>query len=139
LSTTILSRAPAQTTPISPHVELKESGNGLEPLVLECIARHKIAERVLISSFLPGALCNCPELACARLFAQTLPEDWDKWSVLHPHHALVTVETMALWRGAGKQINAWTVNAPDELRRLAELGVDGVITDRPALARQLFA
>ena len=116
------------------NVELKESGNGLEPLVLECIARHGIAKRVLISSFLPAALQNSPGLLCARLFSQTLPDDWDAWPVLHPHHSLVTEETMALWRGAGKQVNVWTVNNPDEMHRLAELGVDGLITDMPALA-----
>jgi glycerophosphoryl diester phosphodiesterase len=121
------------------NVELKESGNGLEPQVLECIARHGIAERVLISSFLPEALHNCAGLLCARLFSQTLPDDWNNWPVLHPHFALVTEETMALWRSAGKQVNVWTVNNPDEMRRLAALGVDGLITDIPALARQLFA
>jgi glycerophosphoryl diester phosphodiesterase len=121
------------------NVELKESGNGLEPQVLECIARHGIAERVLISSFLPEALHSCAGLLCARLFSQTLPDDWNNWPVLHPHFALVTEETMALWRSAGKQVNVWTVNNPDEMRRLAALGVDGLITDIPALARQLFA
>ncbi|WP_309721450.1 glycerophosphodiester phosphodiesterase [Armatimonas sp.] len=121
------------------NVELKESDNGLEPLVLECIARHKIAERILISSFLPEALRSCTGLLCARLFAQTIPDDWAVWPVLHPHLSLVTEETMALWQGAGKQVNVWTVNAPDEMRRLAALGVDGIITDRPAWVRQLFA
>lgn len=121
------------------NVELKESGNGLEPQVLECIARHGIAERVLISSFLPEALHNCAGLLCARLFSQTLPDDWNKWPVLHPHFALVTEETMTLWRSVGKQVNVWTVNNPDEMRRLAALGVDGVITDVPGFARQLFA
>lgn len=121
------------------NVELKERDNGLEPRVLECIARHSIAERVLISSFLPAALHSSPGMLRARLFSSTLPDDWAEWPVLHPHYSLVTEETMALWRGAGKQVNVWTVNNPDEMRRLAALGVDGLITDVPALARQLFA
>lgn len=120
------------------NVELKESGNGLEPLVLECIARHQIAERVLLSSFLPEALHNCPGLPCARLFARTIPDDWPEWPVLHPHFALVTEENMALWRGAGKMVNVWTVNDPAELQRLAALGVDGLITDVPKLARSVL-
>lgn len=121
------------------NVELKESGNGLEARVLECIARHGTTERVLLSSFLPAALQKSPGLLCARLFSGSLPDDWDNWPVLHPHYSLVTEETMALWRGAGKQVNVWTVNNPDEMRRLAALGVDGIITDVPALARQLFS
>jgi glycerophosphoryl diester phosphodiesterase len=34
----------------------------------------------------------------------------------------------------GVEVNVWTVNDPDEIRRLAALGVDAVITDVPDLA-----
>lgn len=116
------------------NVELKEAG--LEAEVLDSIARHGVAEQVLFSSFLPETLRVCrqlsPEIPVARLFSRTLTDDIEEWEVLHPHYALVTEATMALW--AGKQVNVWTVNEPDEMRRLAALGVDGLITDHPALA-----
>ncbi len=38
----------------------------------------------------------------------------------------------------GGAVFTWTVNDADDLRMLAEMGVDGVYTDRPALARQIF-
>ncbi|NND74002.1 MAG: hypothetical protein HKN44_03260 [Ilumatobacter sp.] len=38
----------------------------------------------------------------------------------------------------GGAVFTWTVNAADDLRMLAEAGVDGVYTDRPALAREIF-
>ena len=34
---------------------------------------------------------------------------------------------------AGLLVKPWTVNEPAEMRRLIELGVDGLITDRPDL------
>ena len=34
------------------------------------------------------------------------------------------------------ELNVWTVNDPAEIRRLASVGVDGIITDTPRLARQ---
>ncbi|MBS5301219.1 MAG: glycerophosphodiester phosphodiesterase family protein [Clostridium sp.] len=48
--------------------------------------------------------------------------------------------TSALMQNAheqGKAVYAWTVNTKSELERLTLLGVDGIITDRPVLAREI--
>ena len=37
-------------------------------------------------------------------------------------------------RQAGLALNVWTVNAPADLQAMVDLGVDAVITDRPAEA-----
>ena len=39
----------------------------------------------------------------------------------------------------GMTVNAWTVNLPEEIRRLAAAGIDGVITDVPDVARAALA
>jgi len=36
----------------------------------------------------------------------------------------------------GQQVYAWTINTAEDIRRLLDLGIDGVITDQPALARK---
>lgn len=38
----------------------------------------------------------------------------------------------------GKGVYAWTVNTKSEMERLIMLGVDGIITDRPVLAREII-
>jgi glycerophosphoryl diester phosphodiesterase len=38
----------------------------------------------------------------------------------------------------GKRIYAWTVNEPVTMARLISMGVDGLITDEPALARKVM-
>ena len=38
---------------------------------------------------------------------------------------------------AGIGVHVWTVNEPDEMRQLLELGVDGLISDYPAIARRI--
>ena len=48
-----------------------------------------------------------------------------------PYYADVTADTVAEARDEGLAVAAWTVNAPDDLKRLAELGVDGLCTDYP--------
>ena len=48
--------------------------------------------------------------------------------------------TSALMQNAheqGKAVYAWTLNTKSELERLTLLGVDGIITDRPVLAREI--
>ena len=51
---------------------------------------------------------------------------------------LVTRRTVHALHACGVEIHVWTVNDPREMRRLLELGVDGLITDRCDLARELI-
>jgi len=47
---------------------------------------------------------------------------------------VVTPEFIARAHDAGVSVLVWTVNQLDDMRRLLEWGVDGLITDRPDLA-----
>jgi len=38
-------------------------------------------------------------------------------------------------RAVGLELHVWTVNKPEDVRRMAELGVDSITTDDPAMAR----
>ena len=39
---------------------------------------------------------------------------------------------------AGSHIHLWTVNDPDDMRRFLDLGVDGIVTDRPDLLNDVL-
>jgi glycerophosphoryl diester phosphodiesterase len=39
---------------------------------------------------------------------------------------------------AGLPVHVWTVNSTDEMTRLLDLGVDGIMSDRPTLLRSLL-
>ncbi|MEN8115036.1 MAG: glycerophosphodiester phosphodiesterase [Actinomycetota bacterium] len=39
---------------------------------------------------------------------------------------------------AGAHIHLWTVNEPDDMRRLLDMGVDGIVTDRPDLLNDVL-
>ncbi len=52
-------------------------------------------------------------------------DGWFAW------HGDVTAETAALAKSLGLAVSCWTVDEPAEMRRLAALGVDAILTDRP--------
>ena len=55
---------------------------------------------------------------------------YDIWS---PNFNEVTPALLTQAQEAGLSVLPWTVNDPDEMRRLIEMGVDGLISDRPDL------
>lgn len=56
-----------------------------------------------------------------------------------PDYADVTEETLAEAHSLGLRVVPWTVNDPEDMRRLVRWGVDGLITDRPDRARRVLA
>jgi glycerophosphoryl diester phosphodiesterase len=132
------------------NVELKANQPGrngaLVAATAKVIRQSGRADQVLVSSFDPFSLLQfyreLPDVALGFLFGadQTLPirKGWLARAmgatVLHPEHTLCTAENVKAWHTSGRPVNTWTVDDPAELRRLDELGVDGVFTNDPAQA-----
>jgi len=51
---------------------------------------------------------------------------------------LVTRRTVTAMHACGIEVHVWTINDPRVMRRLLTLGVDGIITDRSDLAREVI-
>ena len=98
------------------------------------LATRTPAERALlvVSSFAPEALDRLgpqqPDVALAFLFSEPNSELQPGWGV-HARADIVDAKRVQQWREQGRFINVWTVNDPDQARALADLGVDGVMTD----------
>ncbi len=56
------------------------------------------------------------------------------FEAIHPHDVLVDRSFVRRAGEAGLQVNVWTVDDPDRIRELADFGVDGIITNNPAVA-----
>ncbi|MDP6932911.1 MAG: glycerophosphodiester phosphodiesterase [Myxococcota bacterium] len=52
---------------------------------------------------------------------------------------LVDARFVAAMRQRGLQVHVWTVNEPEQMHRLLDLGVDGLMTDRPAVLKEVLA
>ena len=128
------------------NVELKALGRGGDALaaaVARAIAAHGVAEQVLISSFSPFTLRAArrhlpPGVPLALLRerrATRAAHALLRAAADHPHHPLIDEALMAWARWRGLRVNAWTVDDPAEARRLLQLGVHGIITNRPGEIR----
>ena len=60
-------------------------------------------------------------------------------AVWSPFFRELTAESLAEARDLGLTVIPWTVNDQADMARLIEMGVDGLITDRPDLAREAMA
>ena len=58
------------------------------------------------------------------------------WS---PYYQELDAASLAAAHRLGLRVVVWTVNAPQDMARLIDLGVDGIITDRPDLLRTVMA
>lgn len=119
-------------------IELKVSG--LEQLIANLIRENPPANGYYISSFLPeviAALANLDPTLCLGLICESRKQ-LSRWKSLPVqavflHHSLVDVPRIQELKGARKKVFVWTVNEPRKMRSLADLGVDGIISDDTAL------
>ena len=84
------------------------------------------------------ALLGRPLTAPSSLLRQALAAGHDE---VHPHvlSLLAAPDGVAKAHAVGVAVCPWTVNSRGEVRRLAGLGVDALITDVPAAARAAVA
>jgi glycerophosphoryl diester phosphodiesterase len=52
--------------------------------------------------------------------------------------ALVDERFVTAAHARGLQVHVWTVDTPEEATAMLDLGVDGIMTDRPAMLKQLL-
>lgn len=119
-------------------------------ITAELVQQHGMSGRVLISSFNPLALHRTrkalPGTPTGLLARSGWPGVWARaWArgpcphqALHPHHSDVTDALVAAVHRRDRRVHAYTVNDRDHIRNMFRLGVDGIFTDDPPLARRLL-
>ncbi len=136
------------------NIELKGTSvqdDGLEIAALPVIEECRMAERVIISSFNPFALQRMarldPRLPRGLLYADDLPvylrRAWlrpvARPTAMHPKYTMIDRKFLVWARGKGYDVNTWTVNEPEDMRRLVQLGIHAIITNKPDVLTQVLA
>ncbi|MEM9514248.1 MAG: glycerophosphodiester phosphodiesterase [Actinomycetota bacterium] len=115
----------------------------LEPVLAELRAAGA-PERWLVSSFSAATIDACcemaPEIAVAllvgRIGADRLARAARRgYAAVHPHESTIDAAVVERCHAAGLAVIAWTVNDVGRMAELADLGVDGLFTDVPGVAR----
>ena len=124
-------------------VELKVLG--LEKITAALLRKSPPRRGFVVSSFLPEVLqaFHAEDSAIPLgLICETKAELslWRKLPIEYviPHHKLAEAALIRKIRTAGKRMFVWTVNAPADMQRFAESGVDGIISDDTGLLHRLL-
>ncbi|MGB0166019.1 MAG: glycerophosphodiester phosphodiesterase [Luteibaculum sp.] len=141
-------------------VELKGSTFS-QPLfarrILELIDKYQAEDRVIIQSFNPNLLMSIqrenPEVEVNLLvnyfnrklpfYSDRLPKlgnifRFKKYQAVNPNSKWIDRKTVEKIHEEGKKVFCWTIDDPNEMAKLIELGVDGIITNKPHILKGIL-
>jgi glycerophosphoryl diester phosphodiesterase len=124
----------------------------LAALVTQLVVEQSLGDRVIVSSFELAALNAVHRAGVGAGAGATIRTAWltprafDQAAALesvieaghhglHPHHLGVTPALVDAAHQAGITVITWTVDDPGRVVEMAAAGVDGIITNRPEMAR----
>jgi glycerophosphoryl diester phosphodiesterase len=142
------------------NIDIK-AASAVEPTV-DVIERLNAHDRVLVTSFSDRRRRRALRLLSKRvassagtavipavLAAKTPATRALAWRILHDSDclqlpprvgrlAVITPRLVRAVHASGRQVHAWTVDDPVQMRALLDIGVDGIITDRADLLRDVL-
>lgn len=132
------------------NIELKNnifSYDGMEDKVLKIVREQNVFEKTLFSSFSHVSMLRLreiePEVRVAFLYCDGIVDIGDyaeryKVNTVHPAwYHLNRKETLDGLMNKGIEINVWTLNSGKEIRRFCDMGVNGIITNKPDLGSEI--
>ncbi len=142
------------------NLDLKQTAPAVEPyehLVAELLREFGRTNDVIVASFDDratdafGAIAPEVSTSCGTVMTTTIWQAVQNGEALPEthHHALqvpaaigetVVVDERFVERAHdhGLAVHVWTIDEPEEMQRLIDLGVDGIMTDRPSVLEEIL-
>ena len=137
-------------------IELKERGSELARAVVGDVRRANAIGRVCLGSFsvtaLRAARAAAPDIMTSGARFDVRMALYRSWCGLSPGRVsyqafqvpetsggtrVVTPRFVELAHKSGIAVQVWTIDEPEDIRRLLSWGVDGIISDRPDVAAEV--
>ena len=108
-----------------------ESAVAADRLVIQSFSFDSMRRFATLEPDVPVGLLGTPP-------ADQLPALAEFADQVNPHHKSVDASYVAAVHAAGMACLVWTVDAPADMNRAVDLGVDGVITNKPDVLEQVL-
>jgi len=127
-----------------------DAAHPIVPRVVEVARAHLSMDKVLVSSFDMTAINAvhdlAPNMPTAFLTSESVGAEVPVGRAvahghvaIHPNDRIVTPRWVAEAHDSGLAINVWTVDDPARMVELAEMGVEGIITNVPDVAKKTLS
>ena len=150
-----LAEALAACSPLAVNVEIKPDGvdalrSSLIAKVVQLLQSEPTSRDFLVTSF-DHDICDQVRALDATLptgllnaHPDSLQTDLDRAGsaghvAINPWYGLVTKEFVERAHALAIAVNVWTVDDPQQMRALADMGVDAIITNVPSLCREVLS
>lgn len=138
-----------------PHLRLNidcKSDDALLPLVRE-LQRSEVLDRVCVGAFNDARLQRIRQILGPQLCTSLGPREVARLVLGRPLQTtalaaqvptgkgpvpITTERTLARAHDLGLQVHVWTIDDGTEMNRLLDLGVDGIMTDRPVVLKDVL-
>ena len=125
------------------NVEIKPGGflSEVGERTVQALEQYRMKERCIISSFdhhILREIKQChPDYQVGILYSQPNDDIVNyclkyRFDAIHPYYKLISKSLVHTCHQNGIAVNVWTVDEPDDIRRMIEWGVDAVISNDAA-------
>ena len=125
-------------------IKINNHQQDLERRVVNLIEEKDFADQCIVTSFNRPTVEKVkelnPNLKVGLIFSKWPVGDIynNNWSLLSVNAKLVDREFVEKAHQAGKEVHVWTVNEPEDMKRMMDYGVDNIITNRPDVLQDVL-
>ncbi|MCU9613821.1 glycerophosphodiester phosphodiesterase [Caldibacillus lycopersici] len=118
----------------------------LEDKVVQLVRQYQLEDRIIFSSFNHYSIVYsyrlAPEIETAPLYMEGIYMPWVyadsiRAKGIHPHYKVTPNELIILAQQNGIAVRPFTINQEKDIKRFMEVNTAAIITDYPAMAREI--